>query len=76
MKKMFILQQKIQFLKKYLDKVEKVKQVLSDLLKSILIDNVMKNLISEIIHNMIIMQLTLRSVNSSKTEIEIVIQII
>jgi len=76
MKKMFILQQKIQFLKKYLDKVEKVKQVLSDLLKSILIDNVMKNLISEIIHNMIIMQLTLRSVNSSKTEIEIVIQMI
>ena len=76
MKKMFILQQRAWSLKKYLDEVEKVRQVLSNSLKSALIDNVMRDLISEIIYNMIIMQLTLRSADSSKIKIETVIQMI
>src|SRR5438477_323309 len=50
--------------------------MLSDLLKSALINSVMRDLISEIIHNMITMQLALRSADSSKIKIEIVIQMI
>ena len=73
---MSVLQQKTHLLKKYLKKVEKVRQVLSNLLKSTLIDNMMRDLADEIIHNMITMQLTLRSADSEKTEIEIIIQMI
>ena len=50
--------------------------MLSNSLKSALIDNVMRDLISEIICNMITMQLALRSADSSKIKIEIIIQMI